>query len=308
MAADVIEASKETVQSKEGTTNTAVPKFAYPKSIESNSAHTSYLIFSIVKPEGYNSLNDQSLRGQQKSYLKNPASMKRLGMIRLYMPAIAESLNHEYAKSDTSLLSDIAKIYLEAEGDGAGEKLANSAGPAMNRAADVLQQMVLNNPTSVQATGQIHGQRQTLLYGGTSMRTQTFTFQLRPRNMAELKEIGEIVHMFRKYSSGSHGSSVIADAANVDSIGTIDVPPVWFIEERLKSQLKPRYTDMFFMGPCAVTSVRVNKTPDQVQQTLANTAGDPVAIELEITVQEMVPVYSDFWDDSRARRSGVGIL
>lgn len=299
-----IESTKELVQSKEGSLNNSVPRFAYPKTIESNSAHTSYLIFHIVKPAGLNTLNDRTLKAQQSNFLKSPVEMKTIGMIQLYMPAITESLNHEYAKSDTTLFADLAKVWVDAPGTGILDKTMNSAAPGFERIVDKVQQVALNNPSSVQTFGQIHGQRQSLLYGGTTMRQQTFTFALRPRNLAELKDIGEIIHMFRKYSSGSHASSTLATALDVETLGTIDTPPIWFVEERIKKgQSAFRYTDKFMMGPAAITSVKINKTPDQISQTLANTAGDPVAIELEIQLQEMVPVYSDFWDTLNENRN-----
>ncbi len=50
------------------------------------------------------------------------------------------------------------------------------------------------------------------------------------------------------------------------------------------------------MGPAAITNIRMNKTPDQLYETFDQTAGDPVAIDLEITLTELRPNYSDYYE------------
>lgn len=74
---------------------------------------------------------------------------------------------------------------------------------------------------------------------------------------------------------------------------------MWYIEERvnqMNSEGNARYTPKFAMGPCAITNIRINKSPDQTYDTFAGTAGDPIAIDLEFTATELRPVHRGFWD------------
>lgn len=298
-----LDEGKDPVTSKDAAVS-AVQRVSFPSSLNSvKSNHSSYLVFHIVKPLMEGDLTASSLKTRQSNFMKSPADVKSVGMIQLYMPSLTETVQHEYASSDTGLLSDLAQSWVNAGGEGFG-KFKEAAQIAGQKVADRMQQAALAQVAnaSAQVTGQIHRQRNVSLYGGTALRTQTFTFQLRPRNLAELKDIGEIIYMFRKYASGSRGTSAIAEGLDIDSFGTVDVPHLWFVEERLSRDsniVKRRFIDKFMMGPAVVSSIRLNKTPDQVYQTLANTAGDPVAVELEIQMQEMIPTYSDFWDTLR---------
>lgn len=303
---NILSSDKEQVTSSDTKIENPVLRYSYPSTIEMNNAHTNYLIFHIVQPMIDGTLSHESLKTKQTNFLKNPAAMKSIGMIQMYMPALQENLSHEYSKNETTLLTDIATEYLNAQGVGT-EKIANTAGPALEKTIDRIQQSVMNNQSIVQTTGQIHKQRNTLLYGGTSLREQTFTFEMRARNVAELKQIGNIIYMFRRYSSATRSESSVAELADIESIGTLDVPPIWFVEERIKSGFKPRNIDKFMMGPAVIKGVRVNKTPDQIYQSIANTGGDPVSIELEITIQEMIPTYSDFWDELRLQTVSNGM-
>lgn len=299
-----VDEGRDPVTSKDNQVST-VQRVSFPSSLNaSKTNHSSYLVFHIVKPLMEGDLTASSLKTRQNNFMKSPADMKSVGMIQLYMPSLVETVSHEYASSDTGLLSDLASSWVNAAGSNFGDKFSNALGSAKEKVADRMQQAALSQVAnaSAQVTGQIHRQRNVSLYGGTSLRNQTFTFQLRPRNLSELKDIGEIIYMFRRYSAGSRGKSAIAEGLDVESFGTVDVPHLWFVEERLNRDgafVKRRFIDKFMMGPAAITSIRLNKTPDQLYQTLANTAGDPVAVELEIQMQEMIPTYSDFWDTLR---------
>ena len=79
---------------------------------------------------------------------------------------------------------------------------------------------------------------------------------------------------------------------------SLAVPPLWFIEERVNQEgtNKIRFTPKFAMGPAGITNIRINKTPDQLYDTFASTAADSIAIDFEITVSELRPVYRDYWE------------
>lgn len=298
-----IDEGKDPVTSKDAAVS-SLKSVSFPRSLNSiDSNHSSYLVFHIVKPLMDGDLTASSLKTRQNNFMKSPANVKSVGMIQLYMPNIVETVSHDYKSNDTGLLSDLASAWVSASGNGL-EKVPEAIQTAGQKIADRMQQAAIATVAnaSAQVTGQIHRQRNVSLYGGTQLRAQTFTFQLRPRNLAELKDVGEMIYMFRKYASGTRSASAVAEGLDIESFGTVDVPHLWFVEERLNKGstiIKSRNIDKFMMGPAVITSIRLNKTPDQVYQTLANTAGDPVAVEIEIQMQEMIPTYSDFWDTLR---------
>uniref|UniRef100_UPI003D23B752 baseplate tail-tube junction protein n=1 Tax=Aeromonas rivipollensis TaxID=948519 RepID=UPI003D23B752 len=53
------------------------------------------------------------------------------------------------------------------------------------------------------------GNRQAELFKGTALRTQTYLFPLRPRNLAELKEVGRIIATFQSLSVGEYQGEIV---------------------------------------------------------------------------------------------------
>lgn len=289
----------------------------YPKSIDDidpttgKHVHSSSLIFSITKamPTGSN-LTGRSLQNRQKAFLQSPATMETIGRFQTYVPAMNEEYKHDYASSDTSVFNDLmGAIYAGMNAGGSiQDKALTGVGKFSGSVIDRGVQAEMSNKSVVMETGRITRQRQSYLYNGTAMRTHTFNFVMRPRNRIELMNVGQIIHMFRKFSSGSRTTFNAVEevgfekvGVDIDSFGVVAAPPVWFVEEVISDKSLPRSIDKFVFGPAAVTGVRVNKTPDQIYQTIANTSGDPVEVELEVTMQELIPVYSDYWDDIRTR-------
>lgn len=288
---------------------------SYPLSINDidpttgNHIHSSSLIFHITRAMDGGNLTGKSLKSKQDGFLKSPQTAATLGMIQMYMPAMVENVSHDYATSDTSILNDLAEGVMAGmnKGGTTGEKIAHGVGVAGERVLDRVVQSASSNQAIVMETGKIQKQRNSLLYNGTSLRTHSFTFNLRPRSLAELKHVGEIIYMFRRFSSGTRGQfDLLQDAAALvndkgyDTFGTVEAPPIWFVEERVNDTMRSKSIDKFMFGPAVVTGVKINKTPDQIYQTIAKTGGDPVEVELEITMQEMIPTYSDFWGSVRA--------
>jgi hypothetical protein len=270
--------------------------------------HSSSLIFHICRAmEGGGNLTGRSLKARQDAFLSSPASMKTIGMVQMHMPAMQEDLAHNYAGSDTSVLNDLAESVLKGMGAGGDvwDKFGVGAGVMKERSLDRMMQHGLNSKNVVMETGKITKQRGGLLYNGTGLRSHTFRYTLRPRSIAELKAVGEIIHTFRLFSSGSRsGFDIVDDLTEGSSFGIVSAPPIWFVEERAHDNAL-RHIDKFYFGPASITNVKVNKTPEQIYQTIANTAGDPVEVELEITMQEMIPAYADFWKKTRGLRNSL---
>lgn len=261
----------------------------YPMKISESEDHDNYLIFQIAKTTSSDTY--ESLKGSRSRYLKSPKSYSIQEYIRLYMPSIQENIDHEYNQNKSTIYADLINSLADGDVMKAGTQIANR-----------MAQEVQNSRTMQQVNGETQRNQEVSLYKGTQMRSQTFKFELRPKNTTELKHIGRIIHLFRKYSSATE---IATRGGTKDSIGTLKVPPVWFVEERIKDSNQLRYIQPFFLGPAVVTSVKVDKTPDQIYQSVSGTSGDPIHINLEVTMQETIPTYSQYWDTLKANTTRV---
>lgn len=296
----------------------------YPSTVHE---HPNYLIFSAVEPvEGLSSiahgnLTASSLRNRQAEFIKGTSKEKTIARVQTYMPNMQENVQHDYSKNDSNFFGDLVSKspdLIAALTSGNAENIVGSAsGLSVGLFTEALAREAskhgLAKPVQ-EYTGQMFLQKQNVLYRGTAPRTQNFLFQLRPRNLDELKEIGKLISIFRVYSC-SRTSSYTHDLIN-DSLPTISevqlsqsfkdamessmfikVPPIWYIEERLNttSVKKNRFIDKFAFGPAALTGVKLNKSPENIYQTVSGTYGDPIVMELELSFQELIPTRAEFF-------------
>lgn len=292
-------------------TSSATPKggivpIAYPSTLESN-IHDSYLVFYAVKPVSKaGGLSVKGVDQRQLSSVKGKFSEEMISVIQLYVPNMVETLNHSYEAKEAGFMQDILNaIAPSLQGafneinnsnyEGAldhGVNAAKGAGGVVVSKVDELTRRAMLE-TNTQTTGKIMGERNIVLFKGTAPRTQTFTFYLTPRNKNELVSIANIIKTFYIHSS----ASVSEDLENLSSV-IYQVPPLWFVEERTKNSSGPRFTPKFQMGPAAITSIRMNKSPEQVYQTLSGTSGDSRSIEFELTLTELRPTTSEYWKEA----------
>lgn len=282
---------------------------SFPSNLESDPRHKNYLIFTAVEHDQTKlgaMVSHGSMKEKQTKFMDRPNQVENtIGMIRMYMPNLNENYAHDYGSSSTSIFTELAsKLQNVKTSDGLFSTLSGAleagTGVLRDRAAQELQK----SDAVTQITGMRQLQNHVALYKGTNLREQTFMFVLRPKNTKELQDIGNIIYNFRMHSAGVSRKTTFGTDK---SLGTIQLPPLWYIEERLKqsSGITNRFVDTFMMGPAVITNVRVNKTPDQIYQSVAGTSGDPISIELEITFKEIVPVYRQFWESLSANRGRV---
>lgn len=279
---------------------------AYPSSLD-DSIHDSYLVFYAVRPvSSSGGLSVSGIDSRQLDSVKGRFSEEMISVIQLYVPNMVETLNHSYDASEANLITDL-KNAIAPHVAGAFEQIGNgdmggaagsvgdmaraTAGVGVGIADKIKTQVTMESNT--QTTGQILGERNIILFKGTTPRSQTFTFYLSPRNKDELVAIANIIKTFYINSS----ATVVKDYENISSV-LYEVPPLWYVEERTKNSSGPRFTPKFQMGPAAITSIRMNKTPEQVYQTLSGTAGDAKTIEFEITLSELRPTTSEYWKEA----------
>ncbi|WNL63092.1 baseplate tail tube cap [Citrobacter phage Ci1] len=289
-----------------GTARGGVVPIAYPSSLDDN-IHDSYLVFYAVKPvSSSGGLSVTGINERQLNSVKGKFSEEMISVIQLYVPNMVETLNHSYDSNEANLMTDMINAIaphvgsaFDAAGSGNMSGVGDSAMAAGRDVRGVLSGKVDELSTRVrmesntQTSGQILGDRNIVLFKGTSPRTQTFTFYLTPRNKDELVSIAKIIKSFYVNSS----PRIVQDYENISSI-LYQVPPLWYVEERTKNNAGPRFTPKFQMGPAAITSIRMNKTPEQIYQTIAGTAGDAKTIEFEIQLSEMRPTTADYWEEA----------
>lgn len=302
MAANAISGASNQLLTTIGLKGGVVP-ISYPSSLDSN-IHDSYLVFYAVEPVNTSGgLSIKGVNSRQLDSVKGVFNEKMISVIQLYIPNMVEQLNHSYDTNEANLMTDILNAVAPGvadafsavrEGDAAGVgNAAMSAGRGVSGVA-ISKVEELATRASMQAntqtTGNIMGDRNLVLFKGTAPRTQTFTFYLTPRNKDELVSIANIIKTFYVNSS----PSVVQDFENISSV-LYKVPPLWYVEERTKNNAGPRFTPKFQMGPAAITSIRMNKTPEQIYQTISGTSGDAKTIEFEISLTELRPTTAEYW-------------
>lgn len=283
----------------------------YPLTMKgSDNKHSSYLVFYAVKPTtgglSNNNINERSMNSVKGSF-----NEETLAVIQLYMPNMNENISHTYDSNDGGFMQDLLMNYANSgkSSDELMDKVTNAMAATATTAVQklVVEAGGLTQRFNSQVTGNILGDRSAQMYKGTGVRQQNFMFQFRPRSMAELKEVGQIIKTFMVYSAAENRGAVSMKDLGIPTdsqLGagagytSLAVPPLWFIEERVNQEgtNKIRFTPKFAMGPAGITNIRINKTPDQLYDTFASTAADSIAIDFEITVTELRPVYRDYWE------------
>ncbi|OAJ92430.1 baseplate tail-tube junction protein [Vibrio bivalvicida] len=287
-------------QSKIGTSN--INTFQYPLTLDTR--HPTKLMFYAV--ESKNLLN-ASIDARANESVIGKFSEQTVAVIQTYMPSLNENISHGYNDSGGGFLNDLASNMPELAGETGFDKATELAGSILTTVMDKIKVAgaEAGGNFNAQKEGKILGGRSASMYSSTGLRTQVINLAFRPRNLSELKEVGKIISAFYIYSSSSVSHEVVElSVGDIDfdvtgnGFTALEVPPLWFLEERVNKidgDSKLRHTPKFAMGPCAITNVRTNKTPEQISQTFANTAGDPIAIDLEITFKELRPVHSQYW-------------
>ncbi|MER0357871.1 baseplate tail-tube junction protein [Vibrio vulnificus] len=304
----MIESDKAYLSMKEG--GGSIVSLQYPLTIQGEqSGHSSYLVFYAVEPNA-KGLSNKSIEGRSQASVTGQFKEQTKAVIQLYMPNMVENVSHNYDSNDGGFVQDLMTNGLMSGATGI-DKTVNSVGAMAKTVVDTVNVGLSSvaQRYNAQVTGRILGNRAAAMYSNSAPRQQTFMFQLRPRNLAELKEVGQILKTFLVNSSASLSSETVSfDSAFGTNIGglanyageahtVLEVPPLWFIEERInKKNANIRYTPKFTFGPAAISNIRINKTPDQTYEAFSRTAGDPIAIDLEITLTELRPQFSEYYE------------
>ena len=263
----------------------------------------------------------QAIEGQSalNIYNKNTENLASSGLpsIAMYMP---EDLGAEYGatwggKGFTNNQADILKMsgsLLNAEGIGSGfQNAAQALGNFMQRGdalvADAVVQAVNAAPGTAGSSvgindvlggvgGVILNPNTELLFSGFDLRGFGLNFKMAPRNQDEAKEIRDIITTFKRASLPGLGASPAlggfldgdTTADENENRNFIDVPNLCTVRFMQGSDDHPYLTKY---KPLAITSVRVNYTPDGQYATYED--GSPVATTMQLAFTESKLVYSN---------------
>ena len=129
-----------------------------------------------------------------------------------------------------------------------------------------------------------------LLFKGPALRQFAFNFKLRPRDVAEGEVCKNIIRSFKKNMNPRRSSGNIF----------LHTPSVFKIEYFFNNAPHP---SMNRIKMCALTSFRVNYTPDSSYMTY--TDGQVTGYDISLGFSEVFPVYADDQDSAPAL-TGVG--
>lgn len=276
----------------------------YPLTL-ANGNHSSVLTFTAFEKN-----ENQTSRTITRSAAFNAntpnVKLTNYGAITLSMPTIGETTyTQNWDTEGEGLLNQLGDIF-RGQGD-FSDKFADSAGK-------IFQSAFGSNDFLEKEKGSIVNDRVTAKYRGSELRTKSFSYQFRPRNLNELEQVAKIIFMFKfcaapdsvtlekgsfaedreTYSNaGGLGNiegtiyagqkAISRSLKNISNFDRLRYPAVWKIQEIDRSR-QNRHIPLFRFGPAVITSITVNTTPHDYWLTFKN--GDPASIDFEVSFTE----------------------
>ena len=141
------------------------------------------------------------------------------------------------------------------------------------------------------STGQILNPNMELLFNGPSLRTFRFQFKFVPRGPKEAEEIRNIIRTFKYHM-----------APKVDGQTFLKTPDIFELRYRQGGQ---PHSFLNKFKQCFLSSVNVNYTGEGNYTTYDD--GTPVSMIMDLTFQELEPIYNTDYEKIRqGPRTGVG--
>ena len=188
--------------------------------------------------------------------------------------------------------------------DGAAEELGDKLGAAakgsglnLNQVTNLLTSQLAAEAVNIlggnvtldqilaRSTGQIVNQNNRLLFNGVTLREFNFSFKLTPRNEDDTEHIKNIIRKLKVHMSAKSNNTE-------NSIGAFIKTPGYFKLEYRKGGGKHPFLPTF--KECALKNMAVNYTGENVYATYHD--GTPISMQLELSFQEIVPVYAEDYD------------
>jgi hypothetical protein len=125
-----------------------------------------------------------------------------------------------------------------------------------------------------------------LMFDKAEMRTFSLSFKMVPRNAREAETVKGIITTFKKASLPSFGGEGALGFTGAKSTNFIGVPNIIDINFMKGNELNKHVSQY---KPCALTTVKINYTPDGTYNTTRD--GAPVAISLDLSFAELKVLY-----------------
>lgn len=147
------------------------------------------------------------------------------------------------------------------------------------------------NPQSIvtRATGQVLQSNLELLFQGVNLRSFSFPFSFTPRSEEEADEIKGIIRTLKKHSAAKKSSG----SNNLNKI-FIKSPDVFELQFKRGKEDHP-FLNQF--KTCALSNLAFNYTGTGNYATYKR--GEPVQITMNLTFQEIIPVYAEDYDEDK---------
>ena len=150
-------------------------------------------------------------------------------------------------------------------------------------------------------SGQILNPNMELLFSGVTLRTFRFSFKMTPRDDKESKSVKNIIRTFKKNmaAKGNVGNNATGNVY-------LKTPNVFKLAYKKGNQPHP-FLNSF--KDCFLKDMSVNYAGENVYATYAD--GTPVSLTMDLTFQELFPIYADDYEDEkdntgRVTKSGPG--
>lgn len=280
------------------------------------------------------STNSALATNYRQAHLKATSANTKIGSkitedtlvdIYMYKPQLQTKLSHKYDGVEAGILDNMMAAWKTNSDASNANKAGNigSDGESPDKGDNFMQVGAKSMVglfgsmfSKMGATSEAMAKGRTLItpipqmYKGTENRVQTFNFRMNPRNKQDLQQMAQIIYNFHLYSLSTLGATGGAsDRDQYEQFGTAyyQNPKMWYVREMFGvkrhavgkgGKVKPdstRHTPRFVFGPAAITNIEYNMTADEFAKTFQGTEGDPVSVDLTITMTELVPMDSQMY-------------
>ena len=234
-----------------------------------------------------------------------PLKTDSLGSITLPVPSqVLDTNAANYGSSNLNNMTagalDTAQKFIggnaEAAADSANNIIKETLGSGISdkyfasQAVSSLGSNISLDQLLARSEGNILNPNMELLFSGPSLRQFKFSFKFTPRFDQESNEVKMIIKAFKKNMSPRGGGFYLK------------TPNIFAIRYLGNGGKDHQFLNKFKL--CALTNMSVNYTADGVHATYSDET--PVAMVMDLSFQELTPVYNEDYDYDEKMQGGVG--
>lgn len=160
-------------------------------------------------------------------------------------------------------------------------------------AVNILGGNVTLEQLQARSTGNIFNPNSELLFNGVTLRSFRFSFKMTPRDEKERDLIKSIIKTLKKSMAPSKTNGEGDNTGKNDLY--LSTPNVFDLQYRQGgAENGGKHPFLHSFKECALKDMSVNYTGENVYATYYD--GTPISVIMDLTFQELVPVYSDEYD------------